>query len=138
MPVAIADNEVARRDHHALDRDRHVDLAGAVLVRPAMGDAGGENREIAGMERVVVADRAIDDDAAEAAGFGMRNHHLADQGIGEIAAAIHHDDVAGFGDIERLVHHKIVTGPGLDGEGGAGQHAAAMHRPQRCAARGHP
>src|SRR5437899_5469986 len=44
--VAVAEHEVARLDHHAADGDRNVDLAGAVLVRTAMGDAGGEHGKI--------------------------------------------------------------------------------------------
>ena len=39
-----ADNDVAGAHHHAADRDRHVDLAGAVLVGAAMGHAARSRR----------------------------------------------------------------------------------------------
>src|SRR4051794_5940055 len=44
-PVVVADDEVARLDDHAVERDRGVHLAGPVLVGAAMGDAGCEDRQ---------------------------------------------------------------------------------------------
>jgi hypothetical protein len=90
------------------------------------------------MKRVIVADRAIDDDAGDPTPLRMRCHHLADQRIGEVAAPVHNDDIAGLGDVERLVDHEVVAGPGLDRECGTGEHAALVDRSKCCAARGHP
>src|SRR6266567_1191142 len=104
--VAVAEHEVARLDHHAADGDRNVDLAGAVLVRTAMGDAGGEHGKIAGADRGGIPDRAVDDAAGDAAFPRMRHHQLTDDGAGEIAAGVDDDHVARLGEIERLVHHQ--------------------------------
>jgi len=136
--IAVADDQVAGFDHHPFDCNRHVDFTWAVLVGPAMGDAGCEDRKVAGMQRIEVAYRAVDHDPADAAGFCVRHHHFADQGIGEIAAAVNYDDIAGLGDVEGFVDHEIVAGPGFDREGGTCERAAAVHRPKRCASRRHP
>ena len=67
----------------------------------------------------------------------MRRHQFADERVGQVAAAIDHDDIAGLGHVERLVHHEIVAGPGLDRQRGPGEHARFVNRPQRRPAGGH-
>ena len=66
--------------------------------------------------------------------FGMGQHQLAYEGVGEVAARVHHHDIARFGNVERLVDHKIVAGSGLHGDCGASQDAAGMEGAQAAAA----
>ena len=63
--VIVPEHQVARRDDHAADRDRHIDLARPVLVGAAMGDAGREHRKLLLADVGGVADRAVDDDPGE-------------------------------------------------------------------------
>lgn len=44
--ILVVDREISGLDHHALDPDGDIDLAGAVLVGPAMVDAGGIDRQV--------------------------------------------------------------------------------------------
>ncbi len=79
----------------------------------------------------------MDNDAGDAAPGGLREHHLAEDCVAEVAARIDHDDVAGNRDVERFVDHQIVAGARLHGQSGTGHAASRMHRPERGAARGH-
>src|ERR1700722_3607197 len=65
--VAIADDEIAGLDHHAVERDRPADFAGTGLIRAAMGDAGRIDRKTQGAQRVGIPDRAVDHDTRETA-----------------------------------------------------------------------
>src|SRR5260370_30521811 len=86
--VAIAEHEIARLDHHAADADRNIDLAGTVLVRTAVGDAGGEYGKIPGADRGGIPDLPLDDDAGDAAFPRMRHHQLAADRAGAAAARV--------------------------------------------------
>jgi hypothetical protein len=137
QPVIVADDEIARMDHHAVERDRHVDLARPVLVRPAMGDAGRKDRERAARDPGGIAHRAIDDDPCRPLRDRIGEHQLADQRIGQVAAAIHDQHVAGRQQKQRLVDHQIVAGPRLHREGRPRHRTARMHRPQARPTGGH-
>jgi hypothetical protein len=80
---------------------------------------------------------AVDDDAAQAALDHLRDHQLADDGVGQVAAGVHHEDVARPGEADRLVDHQVVARAGLHRQGGAGEHAAGVHGPQPRAAGRH-
>ena len=77
--VVVADDQVARLDHHAVDCDPHVDLARPVLVGPAVRHARGIHRKAAGADRPEVADGAIDHDAGHSDLLRVGEHQLADQ-----------------------------------------------------------
>src|SRR6185437_8081625 len=103
QPVLVAQDEIAGLDDHAVEGHRHIDLAGPVLVRPAMGDAGGIDREAAGAQRARIADRAVNDDAGHTAPLRLGGHQLADDRGRQIAAGLDDDDIARLGDVDRLM-----------------------------------
>jgi hypothetical protein len=135
--VGVADDQVAGMDHHAVDGDRHVDLAGAVLVGAAVRDAGGIEREGAGGRSRRVADCAVEHEAGDAALDRGGGHQFAEQRVGQVAAGVHHDHVARLRHRHRLVDHQVVARAALHGQRGAGQVAALVHRAQARAAGGH-
>lgn len=136
--VVVPDDQVAGLDDHAIDGDGHVDLARAVLVGAAVGDACGEDREAVLAQHSAVADGAVNDDAGKALELGLADHDLADEGVGEVAASVHHDHVTGLGELQGLMDQQVVARPGLDGEGGPGHGRAVMHGAQARAAGRHP
>src|SRR3546814_17758425 len=58
--VHIAENQVARLDHHAGEADREADFARAVLVGSAVGDAHAIHRKVAFQEGRPVAPPPVD------------------------------------------------------------------------------
>ena len=135
--VVVADDQVAGLDDHAVDGYGHVDLAGAVLVGAAVGDAGREHGEAVPADHRAVADGAVDHDAGKALEFGLAHHDLADERVGEVAARVHHDHVAGLRELQCLVDQQIVARAGADGEGRAGHGGAVVHGAQARAAGRH-
>src|SRR6202035_5737632 len=67
QPVAVADDQVAGLDHHAVERDRPTDFSGTGFIGAAMGDAGRVDRKAQGPQRFGIPNRAVDDNTAEPA-----------------------------------------------------------------------
>src|SRR5262249_33833772 len=137
-PIAIAEHQVARYDHHSIDGDRHVDFARPILVRTAMGDSDCEDWEFASRDRRAVAYGTVYVDSRETRAFGVSRGVFPDDGVGHSAARVDDDDVAWLGNVEGLMQHEVVARARLDGHGRTGKDAAGMHRPQIRAAGAHP
>jgi hypothetical protein len=100
--VAIAYNDVVGLHYHAADTDRHIDLAGTILVRPSMdGGAGVAGKVILG-EGVRISNGTVNHQAGGATTLRDGLHDLAYQGAGHIAAAIDDDDIARPHQFQRL------------------------------------
>ena len=56
----------------------------------------------------------------------LHQHHLAHEGVGQVAAGVDDDDVAGLGERDRLVEHQIVARRSFHGQRRAGHAAAAV------------
>src|SRR5690606_29327524 len=136
--VFVAQHQVARLDRHAIERDRHVDLSRAVLVRTTVRDTGGKDRKIMGSDVSVVAHRTVDHHAAEAAPCRVHQHQLTHDRVRQIAAGVDHYHVAWLGIVDRLMHHEVVAGAGAHRHGRSGHHPAGVHRSQACASGRHP
>ena len=110
-------------DGHAADGDRDVDLARAVLVGPAVGEAAGVDREGPLADLGDVADRAVEHHAGHADRRGVEGQDAADERIGAVAVGVDHHHVAGPAELEGAQDREVVAGAGPDGDGGAGQSA---------------
>ncbi len=124
--VLVADHDVARRNHQAADRNRHVDLARPALVGAAVNGRTRKERIGVGGDCRGVADGAVDHVAFGAAPLRDCFHDLADQRPAFVAAAVDHDDVARPHQLERLVDGEVVARPRLHGEGDAHQRGALV------------
>src|SRR6476660_5622009 len=92
--IAVADDDVARHDDRAAAADRHVDLAGTVLVAATGANGPAKGGKAERREPVDVANGAVDDDSAEASGDGGVAHQLTEDGARRVAARVDDDDVA--------------------------------------------
>src|SRR5258708_8855872 len=129
-PYGAADDKGAGSDHTPVDRDGTSDLAGSRPHRTAMGDARRIDRKLLPADCTGIPYRSVDDDATETTPPRIRDHDLADDRIGEIAAGIDHHDVSAQADVERPVNHPIVARPGLNREAGSAQHSPGVIGPQ--------
>lgn len=100
--VVVADHDVARVHHVAVDAHLDVDFAGSVLERTTVGHAARVAGEAVLAKRGAVADRAVDHGASQPARLGDVLHDVADQRAIDGAAAIDHR-VARACNLQRLV-----------------------------------
>ena len=136
-PSRSPDHPVARPDLDVADHGLDPDRADVVLRRAAQHDAGREHREPVCLQRVHVANPAIDDETLEPAGLGSGGQHLAPEP--PIAVALDLDAEHGPGRSlgHRGVDRQVVDRPAHDGIGGPDQPGSRPHRsdPRRHAVR---
>ncbi|MNV71396.1 hypothetical protein D3C71_1644120 [compost metagenome] len=109
-PIIISDDDVTGMDDNAADGNGHVDFTRTILVGTCRRNARCKDREIHFAQRRQIADRTIDDHAAELLAHRSLHHQLAGIGIGEIAMRIEHDDIARLRHVQRLVQKQVVAG----------------------------
>ena len=78
----------------------------------AVRHAGGVQRQIPLSDLFGVANCAVEHDTGDADLDRGGDHDLPEEGVGEVAAAVHDDHVPRSGQRERLVDHQVVAGAG--------------------------
>ena len=95
-----------------------------------MRDAAGIDGELIRADPIVITHGTMNDDAGQTNDLGVREHQLADNGIGQIATGIDHDHVSRRCRVEGMMHHQIVARAGLHGNGRSGQPSSGVQGPQ--------
>jgi hypothetical protein len=125
--VSIPDHDITRHYHGVAAGDRHVDLAGTVLVARTGANRPAEGWETQTGERLDITDRTVHYQSAKPGGDGGISHQLAKYRAARVSTGIDQDDVSGSCDFHGFVNHEVVTGAGQNGHSHAAKRHACPH-----------
>ena len=132
--VRVADDPVAGLDLDVADHRLGADPPGLLLGGAAQGDHRREDREPVRLERVDVADAAVDHEPLQPARLGAGREHLAPVAARGLVADVHDEHRTRRRLRDRDVDREVVGRATGDGEGGGADPRAA---PDRVDPRGH-
>ncbi|MCY1243481.1 hypothetical protein D9M72_564970 [compost metagenome] len=123
--VSVSHDDVAGGDDDAGDRHRNLQPPRSELVGSGRRHGTGKHRQPAVRQGVGVANGAVNDEPGDSHALGPDADQVPDEGAGNIAAAVDHNDVPRLGAVEGLVDEQVVAGTGPHrvrraGEFGAG------------------
>src|ERR1700744_2428781 len=86
--IIVAEHEVAGFDNHAIQRNRNVDFAWPVFVRPTVGHTGSEYRKGICFNPALVPNGSVYYHADHAEFYRLRQHQFSDKRVRQLTTTI--------------------------------------------------
>ena len=104
----------------------------SLLVGPDRADRGRPHRELQLLQRIGIANAAVDDDARQAFLQCISGCHVAPLRAGVFARACNDQNIAGLREIKRAMHHQVVAGSAIRSHRRSRDADASIERAHSC------